>query len=101
MTLTIGRNRNTNDVAVVTTFVLNSTTATKVADANPNRIFFHFSAEAIGMNSAFVRLYPAGDDNLKRGMNMDFWEMPPDINYTGEISAIAKGPNITVHATEY
>lgn len=114
MTLSIGRNRNTNDTATVTEVTVNSTDAVTLVPANPNR-----TALIVTLNSGlfdisvFVRLYAAATDNLKKGIllnrvtsgndtfDMGRWQMLPDNIYTGEISAIAESGTINLHITEY
>ena len=108
MVIRIGRNRNTNDVAVTAQVTLNSTTAVVVQAANEKRIFF-----GVNNNSAsdgfWVRLYPAATDNIKQGIFLSGnsqngpieWEMPNDNTYTGEISAIADNTGVTAYVTEY
>lgn len=114
MTLLTGRTRNTNDTASHSQVALNSSTATKIADANPDRIFFHVSINGNTSNeSIFIKLQAASVDNEKCGIWIgryldedgsyfkEFWEMPPDNIYTGEISAIMNSGTHTVHITEY
>ena len=117
MTQSIGRNRNTNDVAdVKPPITLNDTTAVVLAAANPNRIFFRVGIVPVNDDlNVFVRLYAASDDNLERGIwigqfimgnNVFFvpsWPMPSDNIYPGEISAILKSgvPDLDVYVTEY
>jgi len=107
MTFTIDRNRNTSDEAdVKTTITVDDTTAVVLAAANPNRTFFEVNITPSASNlDLFVSLYPASDDNIKRGSwvgrfsmgnNVAFkseWRMSEDNIYTGEISAILTTSN--------
>jgi hypothetical protein len=110
----IGRNTNTHDVATVTSVTVNSVTATTLAVANEKRIFFHVSLEpGVTNEDAFIRLYPAGTDDLSKGMVLSrdtfgnsnlfkpAWEMTPDNVYTGEISAISLNGTFNLLVTEY
>lgn len=96
----IGRNVNKNDVVNKNTITLNSSTSTKILDANERRI----TVLAInqGPQRIWLKFQPASVDNLKdddpwldKG---DVFEMIPDNIYTGEISAIADSgtPSITI-----
>jgi hypothetical protein len=110
----IGRNQNTNDIAVVTTYTVNSTTATTISAVNLDRISFevHLDPDSTDVE-VLVRLYPAADDNLKRGNALvrdtfgayslfkPDWRMQSDNMYTGEISAISVSGNVDIHVTEY
>lgn len=115
MSRVIGRNRNTcEEVEQIEDYSLNATTATKIADANPDRIFFNVNINgSAGDVSIFIKLQAASVDNDKCGIwigrlldedgsyfNVE-WEMPPDNIYTGEISAIMSSGTHTVHVTEY
>ena len=108
MTTQIGRNRNTNDTATVTTgFTLNSTTSTVISAANINRLMFHVNSD-FSDKACWIRLYASSDDNLKRGVflhekekGVTHWDMPIDNIYTGEISAIAEEGAPIVYVTEY
>ncbi len=110
MTKLIGRTVNRNDEADSDSIALNATTATKIADADPERIFFHVSIDGSGNNtSVFIKLQAAGVDNDKEGiwigsMGQYFktcWEMQPDNMYTGEISAIMQSGTHTIIVTQY
>lgn len=114
MTQTIGRNRNVNDTATTAEYSLNSTTAIKIADANPSRTFFHVNINGGTSNeSIWIRLKAASEDNIKCGIWIGrfidedgsfakvCWEMPPDNIYTGEISAIMESGTHSVHVVEY
>jgi len=111
---TIGRNRNTTDTATSSPVALNSSTAVKLADANPNRIFFNVTINGGSSDERiFIKLQAASIDNVKTGIwigrSLDEdgsyfkvdWEMSPDNIYTGEISAIMDSGSHTVHFTEY
>jgi len=115
MTFKIGRNRNTNDTATVSTVALNATTATTIAAANTDRIFLHISVEGTATPDVcvYVRLYAAATDNTKAGVMLGVntsgnnnvfavsWEMPTDNIYTGELSAILDSGTANVFITEY
>lgn len=104
----IGRNINSNtesEVALGT--LLNATTAVTIQAPNDKRIFFHVDNNN-SANAFWVRLYPAAQDDLKRGIFISgkigarpFWTMPPDEKYLGEISAIADTDSPVAFTTEY
>lgn len=109
-----GRNQNTNDQAVQTRITINSATAVKLVDPNPDRIYFSVClAPALNDVDAYIRLYPTADNNDKvgevltrtiSGNNSLFrssWQMPVDTIYTGEISAISDAGSFDVIVTEY
>jgi len=103
----IGRNKNESDEADVPTgFTVTATTSLKIADANPDRIFFRVDNNEMNKD-VWVKLQPAADDNDKKGFLLkgdkgeSSWEMPPDNIYTGEISAIANLITSVVTVTEY
>lgn len=105
----IGRNVNTNDTTLVPDgIVLNATTSVKIADANPDRIFFRVDNNFNNM-AVWVKLQAASVDDDQKGIFLQalalrgftIWEMPPDNIYTGEISAIADAGNPEVFVTEY
>lgn len=110
MTLSIGRNRNSNDVADVKVGVeLNSTTTTIIAAANPDRISFMVDNNS-NIKEAWIKLQPASTDDDKKGIFLarrvdasgeTKWRMDPDNIYTGEISAIADSGSPLVYVTEY
>lgn len=95
---------NESDSADVADAVaLNTTTAVKVLDANPRRLF---CAITNGSDvDVWIRLYAQATDNDKKGFILAAgmtWEMPTDAIYTGEISAIAaSGTGKNVYSTEY
>lgn len=103
-----GRNKNTNNIAVVSAGIsLNSATSTVILAANPNRMSFdvnnNFSNQA-----AWIKLQAATTDNDKKGIflnkknaGVSSWQMVPDNIYTGEISAIADSGSPTIYVTEY
>ena len=114
MTESIGRNKNTNTVATVTTVTINSSTATVLCAENLRRNVFIVNLDPdISNIDAFIRLYPASDDNTARGIlltrrvfgndNLYYpcWHMPVDNIYTGEISAISDAGTFDLHITEY
>jgi hypothetical protein len=118
---TIGRNRNTTDTAsIVSKITINSSTATTIAAANPNRIFFEVFAPPVGVSNnhdycAFLRPYPAAQDNVAHGawigsyqvgndsLFKGEWRMPSDNIYTGEFSAIlcTGQSDINIYIVEY
>jgi len=107
--LQIGRNINRNDTADVKAGVaLNSSTSVKIADANPDRIFFHVNNGVEPDKACWIKLHAEDEDDDKHGIlvheigkGIGHWEMPPDNIYTGEISAIAEDTPCTVYVTEY
>ena len=112
--ISIGRNQNTNDVATVTTYEINSVTATVISVVSPLRIAFGACLDSDTTSvDVFIRLYTAAADNLKRGevltrdtfgnssLFRPSWTMMPDNIYTGEISAISQSGLVTIHVTEY
>ena len=110
----IGRNVNSNDVATVTTYEINSVTATVISVSKLRRIVFSACLDSdITSVDVYIRLYPAAADNLKRGevltrdtfgnssLFRPSWAMTPDNIYTGEISAISLSGSVFIHVTEY
>ncbi len=99
----IQRLRNTNATAIVSNAVsLNSSTSTKVADANSERIYFCFTNSS--NKDVWLKLQPAATDDDKKGIFVpaeEKWLMPEDNDYTGEISAIAESGTPDVYYTEY
>ena len=116
MTATVGGNLNTNTDATVTTYTLNSVTPTIIGTVKgpTERIFFRVDLDpAMTDIDVFIRLYPAAQDTLKRGIVLTratlgntniisiFWEMPPNEKCLGEISAITRLGTIDIHVTEF
>lgn len=110
MTLSIGRNRNTNDIATRDTVTLNETTATTIAPANPDRIFFSARLELGSTKGCWIRLQPASEDAtgkhdifITRSPQASLpFIMEVDNVYTGEISAILEsGSNADIMILEY
>lgn len=103
MAKTIRRNRNENDTAdVSSTIALNPTTSTTIISTNTARIYFIFNNPS--NKDVWLKLQAASVDNDKKGIPVakgDFWEMPPDNIYDGEISAIADVDAPDVYYTEY
>ncbi len=105
------RHRNISPIATVSDAIeLNSSTSIKIADANPNRIFFRVNIDGImGNDSVFIKLQSASVDDIKKGMWIGRqgnvfkigWTMPSDEKYIGEISAIAASGSPEVFVTEY
>lgn len=106
--LKIEKTRNTNDTAVIgDAIALNINTSVKIADANPDRIFFYASNDG-ATEAVWIKLQATGVDNdmkgiylNKKGTSPNVWEMPPDNIYTGEICAIADANTPDVYVTEY
>jgi len=110
MSQTIGRNINRNETATQATIELNSSTATKIADANLFRTVLEIYIDpGAGNNMIFIKTQAAGVDNLKQGpwlgkdgvIYENFWKMATDNIYTGEVSAISNSGTPTVFVTEY
>lgn len=114
MTVIIGRNTNINDTATVTSYTLNSATATTISIPNSKRIYLSVCLENGSTDEdVAIRLYPAATDGLKKGEWLvrrnsgndanyrPSWTMTPDNIYTGEISAITDSGTAIVHVTEY
>lgn len=114
MTIKIGRNRNTNTVAAVTTVSVNDTTATTLVAANGNRIGLIINLNGgSAEEEVFIRYFAAAVNNDKQGIiikrkiigatsiNDSTWEMLGDNVYTGEVSAISESGTFNVHITEY
>lgn len=104
---TLGRNRNTHDTATVTSYTLNSSTATVISVADPERMAFHVANDN-GQFDVYVRMYAASQDNVKHGILLskskgasNHYDMPTDNIYTGEISAIASAGNPVIMVTEW
>lgn len=102
------------DTATVTTYTINSVTATTIAVSNTSRIAFIASLDAGTADvNLFIRLYPAATDNIQKGIILarrtssndalyhPVWQMDGDNIYTGEISAITSAGTFDVHVTEY
>lgn len=104
----IGRNSNTTDTATVSAGVtLNSTTSTKIADANSRRCLISITNGG-STNGVWLKLQPTSTDDDKKGIWLTpktgshlCWENPPDNIYTGEICAIADVDSPSVYVTEY
>ena len=108
MTAIIEGNINRAETATIGTVVLNATTSTLIAAANPKRIFFHVNNGVEPDKACWIKLHAASTDNTKHGIvvhegakGVGGWEMPADNIYTGEISAIAEATPCTVYVTEY
>ena len=114
MTLSVGRNQNTNDEAVTLTAEANNLTSTTLITANPNRIVLDISMDAgVSDINVYIKLQAASVDNVKAGIilsrrtigNDKFdifrWAMQPDNIYTGEISIISDIGTVDIHVTEY
>lgn len=118
MTVKVGRNVNTSDNGAVTTYTVNSTTATTIRPALPvplrGGIFFRVDmAPGTSDRDVFIRVYPASQDNTKHGMLLSrrfsgndnasvfHVELPSADKFTGEISAICDSGSVDVSVTEY
>lgn len=99
----IGRTRNLNDTSTISAAIaLNTSTSTKIVDANGNRMFVSITNDSI--NNIWIKLQAASVDNNKTGIKLrrrSVWEMPVDNMYTGEISAISEAGTPDVFITEY
>ena len=98
MANTRAKPRNTSDSITLSTISLNSSTKTKLVDANVNRLSFTASNNS-NKDIWLIRQAAAGsatEDIIMPAKS--FYEMPTDPIYTGEISAIALNgtPDITV-----
>lgn len=113
MTKAIGGNLNVTDETVTTTVTINSVTATKLVDANPDRLYLRISLDSGTADlEAFIREYPAADDNIKHGeilvrstsgnnsLFKPLYETGPGYVYTGEISALAVLGSFDLHIME-
>lgn len=91
MTKEIGQTRNTADEATTATISVGSSTAVILLAAREAPLLKIFVANR-GNKDLFVRLYPALNDNLKRGITVNSGETKDILsfveNYTGEISGI-------------
>lgn len=91
MSKTIGRNVNKTDVGGDKSPVtLNSSTATKILDANDDRISYTISNP--NSQDVWIKEQAATVDNLKQGkilFKRSVYESPTDNIYTGEVSAIS------------
>ena len=109
----LGRNTNSNDIATVTTYAINSVTPTTVSIAQ-DRIFIEICL-GVGITDvdAYLRLYPAALDSIQQGTILTrrtasndalfspIWRMAADNIYTGEISMISASGTFNIHVTEY
>ena len=113
MTQSTQRIRNTTDETTTTTVTINSLTATTILAANPKRMYARISLDSgLANTEAFVREYPAGDDNIKHGellmreisanhsLFKPLYVTLTDNVYTGELSAISMAGSFDLHITE-
>lgn len=108
MVAKIESTRNTNDAALVSgAILLDAVTSVKIAEANPDRIFFCVNNDD-GVQAVFIKLQAASIDNATKGIFLTrktgshiAWQMPSDNIYTGEISAIAVAGTPSIFVTEY
>ena len=106
--LMVKRIKNDSESAIISAAIPVTNQATvKIADANPDRKFFHVHANG-DSKPVWIKLQSANTDNDKKGIWVErkagvnpFWQMPPDNIYTGEISAIADSIGVDVFVTEY
>ena len=116
MTRTVGGNLNTNEDGVVTTYTLNSVTATAIAAnvGKNGRAYISVSLDEGTTNrNVFIRLYPATTDNIQKGIVLtrdtmgnnslfhSVWELKGSSMFNGEISAITASGTVDVHVTEF
>lgn len=113
MTKKIAGNINTNDTTTTSTITINSTTATTILAANPERIWARVSLD-FGLTSVecMIREYPAATDNIKQGeilvrnttandsLFKPVYHTFANNVYTGEISAIANTGTFDLKVTE-
>lgn len=88
--------------SVISSIVLNNTTAVKISDANVDRTFFVVSNNS--GQDIWIKLQAAAINNNKNGMFLfrrTIYEMPIENVYKGEISAIADNGDPTIFITEY
>ena len=102
MAKSIGKNRNeTNEAIMGLGITLNTSTSTKIIDANDDRLYPSISNN--GPGKVHIKLQAASIDNDKKGeivQSGQTWWLPENI-YTGEISAIAITGSPVVFPTEY
>ena len=103
MANTFRRNRNENDTATLSAAItLNNSTSTTITSSNTARIYFIFNNPS--NKNVWLKLQAASIDDDKKGIFVakgDFWIMPADNIYIGEISSIADVDSPDVHYTEY
>lgn len=113
MTVMNGRNINTTDEVVTTTVTINSVTATTLVADNPDRLWLRISLDSgLADVEAFIREYPAADDNIEHGellirntfatnsLYNPLYKTDPDNVYTGEVSAISVLGSFNLHVME-
>lgn len=113
MTHRIGRTSNTSPDSTVTTYTINSVTATTIAVAYPTRTELRVSLDGgISDIDVYIREYPAATDNIAHGhlltrrnnANNTVFALNycnhPDNPYTGEYSAITTVGTVDIHVTE-
>jgi len=107
MAFKIGKNRDENDTVTVSTATINSTTATKLLDANANRISVTISFEndvyPENWQTVYIREYAAATDNTKKGVPLypgGCVIMETNAIYPGEISAISEKSDVTLQIQE-
>jgi len=102
------RTRNTNDIAAASEPINIAGAYIKIADANPDRLFFHVHNGVEPNKACWIRLSAAGSPTTKKGIllhetgkGIGHWEMPSDNIYTGEISARSDSSTCDIYVTEY
>lgn len=105
-----GGNTNTNEISDRPAGVtLNSSTYTKIADADDNRVFFYVD-NMDALKACFIRLAPATDaiDTTNKGIFLNeqakgdsSFEMTAGAMYTGEVSGISFDGNPMVAVTQF
>ena len=109
-----GRNINFAQKATVTRVEINSVTPTVIANPNQERMYFSVTLEPGSSNvDAYIRPYPAAQDNFKHGevltrrlsgndsLFRPNWTMQVDTPVYGEISAISENGTFDVIVVEY
>jgi len=92
----------TSASATITDIAVNSSTSVVVKAASTG--FIHFSVSNETEDRVWIKLQAAATDNDKKGIMLekgDYWEMPTDSLYTGEISAISDSVSTSISTTLY
>ena len=104
MTLRIGRNINSNDVASMSDAILVSPiVSTLIAPSDETRIFFCVNNND-AIRGMWLKLQASAIDDDAKGIWIpkgSAWMMPSDTIYTGEICALADTVTIQVYYTQY
>lgn len=104
MTVKDGGNRTTNDETLTAATTLNSTTAVKIADANPARHVFYFSNPT--NKDMVLKLQAATVDNLPIGIlvlrgTRERLSESDGADYIGEISGMTLSGTGDIWTVEY